>query len=143
SPAAAQASPIQQRFMQKTLEEFRREGARLDPEGKKELERIDRELSLETTRFSQNVLDSTNAFELFVDESRLGGLPPSAVTAAREAAQARGKTGYFFGLQSPSVVAVLNYADDRELRRQIWLAFNQRGTDLPGKENLPIVARIV
>jgi oligopeptidase A len=143
SPKAAQASAIERRFMQKTLEEFRREGARLDPEGKKELERIDRELSLETTRFSQNVLDSTNAFELFVDETRLRGLPPSAVTAAREAAEARGKSGYFFGLQSPSVVAVLNYADDRELRRQIWQAFNQRGTDLPGKENLPIVARIV
>jgi len=143
SPGAREKDAISQRFMQKTLDDFRRHGARLDPAGKTELERIDRELSLETTRFSQNVLDATNAFELFVDESRLGGLPPSAVTAAREAAEARGKSGYFFSLQSPSVVAVLNYADDRELRRQVWLAFNQRGTDLPGKENLPIVARIL
>jgi len=143
SPSSRATSAIEQRYMQKTLDDFRRHGARLDPAGKKELERIDRELSLETTRFSQNVLDSTNAFELYVDESRLGGLPPSAVTAAREAASARGKSGYFFGLQSPSVVAVLNYADDRDLRRQIWLAFNQRGVDVPGKENLPIVARIL
>jgi len=143
SARTQQLSAIQERFMQKTLDDFRRHGARLDQNGKKELERIDRELSLETTRFSQNVLDSTNAFELFVGAERLGGLPPSAVTAAREAAAARDREGYFFGLQSPSVVAVLNYADDRDLRRQIWLAFNQRGTGTEGKENLPIVARIL
>jgi len=144
SPAAKSSSAIQQRFMQKTMDDFRRHGAKLDPAGKLELERIDRELSLETTRFSQNVLDSTNAFELFVDESRLSGLPPSAVTTAREAAEARGRPGYFFGLQSPSVVAVLNHADDRELRRQIWIAFNQRGTGgAPEHDNLPIVARIL
>jgi oligopeptidase A len=140
SAAAQGQSPIEQRFMRKTLDDFRRHGAKLDPAGKQELERIDRELSLETTRFSQNVLDATNAFELFVDESRLTGLPPSAVTAAREAAVARSRSGqFFFGLQSPSVVAVLNYSEDRELRRQIWLAFNQRGTEV----NLPIVTRIL
>lgn len=143
SEAAAQLDPINRRFMTKTLDDFRRHGAELDEAGKKRLEEIDQELSQATTQFSQNVLDSTSAFELVVDESKIGGLPESAVIAAKEAAEARGKHGYFFGLQAPSVIAVLTYADDASLRETIWRAFTSRGTTLEGKNNLPLVSKIL
>ncbi len=134
-------SPLQLRYVDKTLEDFRRHGAELDEAGKNELKRIDQALSEKTTQFSQNVLDGTNAFELIVDESRVAGLPPSALSMARESAQSKGKDGYRFTLQAPSVMPVLSYADDAGLREEIWTAFNQRGH---GKfDNLPLVKEIL
>jgi oligopeptidase A len=120
--------PTRRRLLDKTLADFRRQGAQLPAADKEKLKELDRELSVLTTRFSQNVLDATNAFELVIeDEKRLAGLPESAKTMAREAATAKGKTGYRFTLQAPSVNAVLTYADDAELRREIWTAYNARG----------------
>jgi oligopeptidase A len=134
-------SPIQQRYVKKTLDDFRRHGAELDETGKQALRRIDQALSERTTLFSQNVLDSTNAFEIYVDESRISGLPESALAMARESATARGQTGYRFTLQAPSVTPVLNYADDAALREQVWTAFNQRGR---GKyDNVPLLKEIL
>src|SRR6185312_8227336 len=73
------------RFLQKTMDAFRRHGAELDAAGKQRLEAIDVELTQITTKFSENVLDSTNAFELIItDESKLAGLPPSALESAHE-----------------------------------------------------------
>ena len=75
-----------QRFLKKTIDSFRRHGAELDPAGKKRLDEIDVELATLTTKFGENVLDSTNEFELVIDdESKLAGLPPSAIAAARAA----------------------------------------------------------
>ena len=83
----------QRRFLTKTLDSFRREGAELDPAGKKRMAEIDVELTKVTTKFSENVLDSTNAFELIItDESRLAGLPPSAIAAARQNAESDRKS---------------------------------------------------
>jgi oligopeptidase A len=126
---AATLDPTRRRLLDKTLADFRRQGAQLPPADKEKLKDIDRELSVVTTRFSQNVLDATNAFELVIeDEARLSGLPDSARAMAREAAAAKGKAGYRFTLQAPSVTAVLTYADDAALREAIWTAFNARGT---------------
>src|SRR5690606_14307774 len=131
------------RLLQKTLADFRRHGAELDASGKARLQEIDQELSQLTTRFSQNVLDSTNAFERWVSEpAELAGLPESARAAARDSAAAKGRDGWRFTLQAPSVVAVLTYADDRRLREEIWRAFNRRGRQ-PGHDNLPLVADIL
>lgn len=130
TPEARSLDATRQRLLKKTLADFRRQGAQLAPADKERLKEIDRELSVVTTKFSQNVLDATNAFELVVeDESRLSGLPESARVAAREAAEAKGKAGYRFTLQAPSVTAVLTYADDRALRQAMWTAFNARGTE--------------
>jgi oligopeptidase A len=133
------------RFADKTLEEFRRQGAELDAPGKERLRAIDRELSQLTTRYSQNVLDATNAFALVVGEERVAGLPESARIAAREAAAAAGASGYRFGLQSPAVVAVLNYADDAALRRDLWRAFNRRAAVAPdgGEDNVSLARRVL
>jgi len=134
--------PTRSRFLKKTLDDFRRHGAELSPEKKKELEAIDVELAEKTTKFSQNVLDATNAFELFVDESRLGGLPPSATDAARESAKQKGKDGYRFSLHQPSLIPVLTYADDRALRETLWRASNQRASS--GQyDNQPLMKRII
>jgi oligopeptidase A len=128
TPEAATLDPTRRRLLDKTLADFRRQGAQLSPADKDRLKQLDAELSVVTTRFSQNVLDATNAFELVLeDESRLGGLPESAREMARESALSKGKSGYRFTLQAPSVTAVLTYADDAELRREIWTAFNARG----------------
>jgi oligopeptidase A len=130
TPEAQTLDATRKRLLTKTLADFRRQGAQLTPADKEKLKEIDRELSVITTKFSQNVLDATNAFELVIqDESRLSGLPESARVAAREAAEAKGKAGYRFTLQAPSVTAVLTYADDAELRKAVWTAFNARGTE--------------
>ena len=132
TPEAANLEPTRRRLLDKTLADFRRQGAQLSPSDKEKLKQLDAELSVVTTRFSQNVLDATNAFELCVDdEARLAGLPESARSMARDSAVSKGKTGYRFTLQAPSVTAVLTYADDAGLRRETWTAFNGRGTAEP------------
>ena len=131
------------RLLDKTLDEFRRHGAELDRAGKERLEAISRELAQLTSRFSQNVLDSTAAFELYVeDEARLAGLPDSAKAAARADAQARGKAGWRFSLHAPSYVPLMTYADDASLREQVWRAYDTRAT-AGEKDNRPLVRRIL
>jgi oligopeptidase A len=140
---AAELEPTRRRLLEKTLADFRRHGAELPPADKEKLKQLDAELSVLTTRFSQNVLDATNAFELVIeDEARLSGLPESALAMARDAAVAKGKAGYRFTLQAPSVTAVLTYADDSELRREIWTAFNARGT-AGEHDNRPLIGKLL
>lgn len=118
------------RYLQKTVTGFRRAGADLNGEDKKELERIDVELTRITTKFSENVLDATNAFELLItDEAKLAGLPESALVAARESAKSKGLSGWRFTLQAPSYVAAMTYLDGRQIRAELWEASNRRGTE--------------
>lgn len=126
---AAKLTGTRARFLKKTLDEFRRSGAELDAAAKKRLMEINIELARLTTKFSEHVLDSTNAFELIVeDESKLAGLPPSAVEMARDSAEKKGKPGWRFTLQAPSYTAVLTYLDDAAFREQVYRAFNKRAT---------------
>jgi oligopeptidase A len=135
--------PTRRRFLDKTLADFRRSGAQLGAEKKEQLKAIDRELSLITTRFSQNVLDSSNEFEIVIeDEAKLAGLPDSAKAAALDSAEQKGKAGYRFSLQAPSLIAVLTYADDPEFREKIWRAQNTRATE-GGHDNRAIIAKIL
>jgi oligopeptidase A len=131
------------RFLHKTMDDFRRHGAELDAAGKKRLAEIDVELTMLTTKFSQNVLDSTNAFELVIeDETKLAGLPESARAAAKQSAEQKGKTGYRFTLQAPSLVPLLTYLDDAEIRRTVWIAYNERATAAP-HANVPLIERVL
>jgi oligopeptidase A len=140
---AKQLDPVRKRLLDKTLDEFRRHGANLDAEGKKRLSEIDVELGRLTTRFAQNVLDSTNQFELVLeDESKLAGLPQSARDAARESAQSKGYNGWRFTLQAPSVIPVLTYLEDRDIREQIWRAFTTRATE-GEHDNRPLITQIL
>lgn len=133
---------IRKRYLEKTVADFRREGAGLPDDKKKELAAIDVELSKLTTRFSQNVLDATNSFELYItDEKQLAGLPDSAREAARADAEAKGKDGWRFTLQAPSFIPVMTYLDDASIREKIWRAYNTRasGGEL---DNVGIIKRI-
>jgi oligopeptidase A len=131
------------RFLQKTIDTFRRHGADLDPEGKARLEKIDVELALATTKFSEHVLDSTNAWNLLVtDETKLAGLPPSAVAMARQSAEQKKLPGWRFTLQAPSYTAVMTYLDDASIRRDVYRAYAIRATE-PPHDNRPLVPRVL
>jgi oligopeptidase A len=131
------------RFLQKTIDTFRRHGADLDAAGKKRLEEIDVELTKVTTKFGENVLDSTNAFELTItDEAELAGLPPTAVDAARESAARKGLEGWRFTLQAPDYLAVMTYMDNAATRRHFYQVFSVRATE-EGRDNRPLIVRIL
>jgi len=136
---------IQRRLLTKTLDEFKRNGAELEMADKKRLAAIDEELSQITAKFSQNVLDATQAFELVIeDKEKLAGLPESALAMAKASAQEKNLSGYRLTLQSPSVVAVLTYADDATLREGIWRASDSRCRDgaFSNRELLPKIIRL-
>ena len=133
------------RFLKKTVESFRRHGAGLDPAGKTRLSEINVELSKLTTRFGENVLDSTNEFELVIqDESKLAGLPPTAVAAARASAASKGlpEGNWRFTLQAPSYVPLLTYMDDAEIRERVYHANSIRATS-GAHDNRPILENIL
>jgi len=131
------------RFLEKTMDAFRRHGAELDPTGKTRLEAIDVELTQLTTKFSENVLDSTNAFELVIaDEAKLAGLPPSARESAQESAKRKSREGWRFTLQAPDYVAVMTYLDDASIRRGMYEAYSVRATE-GAHDNRAIVARVL
>jgi oligopeptidase A len=140
---ARELDPTRARFLEKTLADFRRHGAKLDAPGKETLRAIDRELSLLTNRFAQNVVDDTSAFELVIDDAeRLRGMPESALDAARDAARAKGQSGFRLTLQAPSITAVLTYADDPGLRETIWRAYNGRAAS-GERDNRPLIQKII
>ncbi|MEM9073423.1 MAG: M3 family metallopeptidase [Myxococcota bacterium] len=120
---------VKARLLKKTLDEFRRHGAELGDADKERLQAIDVELTKKTTSFSQNVLDATNEFELMIeDENGLAGLPESARAASRQSAKSKGKEGWRFTLQAPSLIAVLTYLDDASIREKLWRAHNTKAT---------------
>lgn len=140
---ARKLTGVRQRFVTKTIDYFKRHGAMLPPEQKAKLEEIDVEIAKLTTKFSENVLDSTNAFELVItEEDKLKGLPPTAREAAKESARAKGVDGWRFTLQAPSYLSVMTYLDDSGIREKMYRAFTTRAAsgDL---DNRAIAARIL
>lgn len=143
TPEYGTLSPIHKRHVDKSWEELRRSGAGLDDAGKAKLAALDVELSELTTKFSQNTVDASTAFEILVDdEARLAGLPASARAAARVSAEERGKSGWRFTLDGPSYVAALTYLDDTLLRERIYRAYSTRASTAP-HDNTPLVSRIL
>jgi oligopeptidase A len=140
---AAQLAGTRRRFLTKTIDSFRRHGADLDAAGKARMEAIDVELTQITTKFSENVLDATNAFELVLtEEQQLAGLPESARAAARQSATSKNLAGWRFTLQGPSYLALMTYLDDGALREQVYRAHSTRAT--AGKlDNREIIARVL
>lgn len=128
------------RLLDKTLLDFVKNGVKLDGERKKRLAEVDVALAQTTLRYSQNVVDATNAFVVEVaDEASLAGLPPGVVAQAKEAAKQRGLSGYVLTLQAPSYVPVLTYADDRALREKLYLANVRRANEV----NLALACEIL
>ncbi|MBV9301885.1 MAG: M3 family metallopeptidase [Acidobacteriaceae bacterium] len=143
SPEARTLLPTHARFLTKTVSGFRRSGADLDAAGKKKLEALDVALTEATTKFSEHVLDATNAYEFLIsEEERLAGLPESAKLAARESAKAKGREGWRLTLQAPSYFAAMTYLDDRSIRQQLWEAHNTRATS-PPYDNRELISDIL
>ncbi|MBM3793896.1 MAG: M3 family metallopeptidase [Acidobacteria bacterium] len=129
---AKKLTGTRRRYLTRTLSAFRRQGAALPRAQKAELEKIDVELAQVTTKYSENVLDSTNSFEYLMGaEEELSGLPPTAVVMARESAEAKGKPGWRFTLQAPSYLAVMTYLDDARVRELVYRAYQSRATREP------------
>ncbi|KAA6319886.1 hypothetical protein EZS27_030272, partial [termite gut metagenome] len=122
---------------------FVRCGANLRDEDKNKYRELNKELSTLTLQFSENNLKETNNYQLkLTDKSQLSGLPESAVEAAAQTAREKGVDGWVFTLQAPSYVPFMTYADNRELRRELYMAYNTQCTQ--GKyNNTEIVKRIV
>lgn len=116
------------RLVEKVYRDFQRNGAGLDESGKKRLREIDERLSQLNPKFRENVLKSTNAFEMWIDnEADLAGLPESARTAAREAAAEKGKADqWLVTLQGPSFLPFMRFAENRTLREKLYRAYGSR-----------------
>jgi oligopeptidase A len=140
---AASLTGERRRFLKKTLDTFHRHGADLDPAGKKRLEAIDVELTQLTTKYAENVLDSTNAFEWrATEEAQLAGLPNTAIASARESAKRKGQEGWRFTLQAPDYFAIMTYLDDAAVRRHLYEAYMSRSAAEPW-DNRGLIGRIV
>ena len=122
-------TPVQQRFVDETLADFRNSGADLAADRKDRIAVIEAELSKLTQQFSEHVLDSTNAWELVItDEAQLAGLPASAKAGAAANARAKGhENAWRFTLQHPSMLPIMKHLHDDSIRRQVWEASSQVG----------------
>ena len=118
------------KVLDNTLRDFRLGGAELDGAEKARFAAIKEELSALAARFSQNVLDATDAWSLYVeDEARLAGVPDDVRTAARAAAEKDGRPGWKLTLQMPCYLPVLTHAEDRSLRETLYRASAQRASE--------------
>jgi oligopeptidase A len=112
------------------LRDFRLSGIALPEEKKARFKEIAQQLSRLSSRFADNLLDATQAWEKHIeDESLLSGIPESDRAVAREMAESRGEAGWLFTLEFPSYNAVMTYADDPELRRELYTAYSTRASD--------------
>ena len=139
---------IRRRALDETMESFRQHGAELHPDKKSRLEQIESELSKITQKYSENVLDSTNAWDLIIDDpTRLKGLPQSAIDAARQEAEAKNlgtpeAPQFRFTLKAPSLIPVLEYLEDEDIRQQVWQSSTRIGNS-ETHDNTPLVWQIL
>jgi oligopeptidase A len=146
APGFAQLTRAQQKIIENELRDFRLGGAELSDDSKARFMAIRERLSQITSRFSDNLLDATNAYAHYVDADReLAGIPDDVLQAAREAAQAEGKPGWKFTLHAPSYMPVLQYADNRGLRELMYRAYVTRAAEFgrPEWDNTPLIVEIV
>lgn len=143
APAARALTGIHRRFVDETTAEFRQAGADLPPEQRTRLEALQTELSQLTQKYSENVLDATNAWQLVVeDEARLAGLPAHAKAAAGRGAEAKGVAGWRFTLHQPSQEPFMVYLEDAALRREMWTAAVAVGA-AGAHDNTALIGRIL
>jgi oligopeptidase A len=130
----ASLNRARKKVIDNAVRDFRLSGAELPDEQKQRFADIQEKLAALTTRFSENILDATNDFGLFVATAEeLSGLPDDVLHAARAAAEKDDKTGYKFTLHFPSYFPILQYADNRALREQIYRANATKASELGSK----------
>ena len=144
-------TPARRRIVENALRDFRLGGAELPLEKKQRYAAIQEELAKLSAKFSENVLDATNAFSLVVeDERRVRGIPQDVLQTALEAAtkdakQADAKPRWKFTLHMPSYLPVMQYADERSLRETLYRESATRASEFgrPEWDNTPLIRRIV
>ncbi len=143
SPEASQLDATQKRFVSETVKNFKHAGADLPTDQKEAFRALSVELTSACTRFAQNTLEATNAFELLItDENELKGVPAHAIEMFKQSAKAAGKEGCRITLQAPSYMAILTYAEERSLREKLYRAFMTRATT-GTHNNLELLPRIL
>jgi len=144
SPAYAALSPARRKIVDNALRDFRLGGAELPEARKPRYAAIQEELASLAAKFSENVLDATNAYAIVVeDERRLAGIPADVLQAARAAAEKDGKPGWKFTLHMPSYWPVMQYAEDRALRETLYRESATRASEFgkPEWDNTALIAR--
>src|SRR5688572_301822 len=143
-------SAARKKIIENALRDFRLGGAELPADKKRRYAAIQEELSALSAKFSENLLDATNAYSIVVEKSRTNGIPEDVLEAAREAAekdekQTDGKPRWKFTLHMPSYLPVMQYADNRELREKMYYSSSTRASEFGKAEwdNAPLIARIV
>ncbi|WP_375325340.1 M3 family metallopeptidase [Flagellimonas sp. GZD32] len=137
-------SPEQATLLDKKYKSFSRNGANLNEADKKRLREIDAELSKLKLTFGENVLAETNAFELLLtNEEDLKGLPEGEKEAAAHLAESKGKEGWLITLDYPSYIPFMKYAENRELRKELALAFGSKGFHNNQFDNQENILKIV
>jgi oligopeptidase A len=143
----AALSPAQKKVLEHELRDFHLSGVDLPPEQKQQYRDIQQALSELTHRFEEHVLDATDAFEkIVVDESVLAGVPEQAKAQARQAAERKNQSGWLLTLEAPCYLAIMMYADHRELREEFYRAYVTRASELgtnPAFDNTTIMSDIL
>lgn len=126
----AQLDRAQQRIINNALRDFHLSGVDLSAEKQARYKDISQQLSKLASQYEENLLDATNAWHKLITQiDDLAGLPDSALAQAKQAAEAEGKDGWLINLQFPSYLAIMTYADNRELRREHYQAYCTRASD--------------
>ena len=130
SAGFARLSIAQKRVVDNALRDFKLGGIELNEKKRERFRAINQELAKLTTKFSENVLDATQAWTKNIDElTELSGLPESALALARHGATSNGKSGYTLTLDFPCYMPVMSYCDNRELRREMYEAYVTRASE--------------
>ena len=148
SDAFSLLSKPQQKAIKNSIRDFKLSGIDLNEADQKTYAQIESKLSELTSRFSNNVLDATHGYTLHVTElEKLKGLPEGALKLAKNEAENRKLDGYVFTLEMPSYLPFLTYCENRELRHEIYVAYNTRSSEIgpnAGKwDNAPIMEEIL
>ena len=150
SPEYASLPPARQKIVDNEVRDFKLSGADLADDQKPRFQAIQEEMAALAAKFSENLLDATNAFaETITDEADLAGLPDDVRAAAKSAAEKAGVAGWRFSLHAPSYGPVMQYADNRALRQRMYRAYATRAaefTDNGSKaewDNTPLMKRIL
>ena len=137
-------TPEEKRLLDNCYDGFVRSGALLDEAGKERLRQLTEEASLLSLQFSQNLLKENKVFTIHItDEAQLDGLPDTAREAAAQEARQRGQEGWVFTLDSPSYSPFMTYSTQRDLRQQMYMAYNTKGIHENSENNLEICKRLV
>ncbi len=142
-------NPARKKIIDNELRDFRLGGAELPSDKKQRFLQIQEALSGLSSKFNDNLLDATNAYSLLIeDEKALSGIPADVLQTAKELAEEDSKTGWKFTLHMPAYLPVLQYADNRDLREQMYRAYATRASEFDSqtgaeRDNMPLINKIL